>query len=54
MPSVGGKRKLPEFHYDVPQTARGELNLFARHKFSKPRRDFMNTLYVWCKYETFL
>jgi hypothetical protein len=36
--------KLPEFHYDLPQTACSWLNLFARHNFSKPRRVFVDTL----------
>jgi hypothetical protein len=31
---------------NLPQTACGKLNLFARHNFSKPRRDFVDTLYV--------
>jgi hypothetical protein len=29
-------KELPEFHYDLP---------LARHNFSKPRRDFVDTLY---------
>jgi hypothetical protein len=29
-------KKLPEFHCNLPQTACGWLNLYARHNFSKP------------------
>jgi hypothetical protein len=29
------QKKLPEFHFDMPQTAYGYLNLFAGHKFFK-------------------
>jgi hypothetical protein len=36
-------KKNSEFHYDLPQTACGYLNLFARHNLSKPRRDFVDT-----------
>jgi hypothetical protein len=42
--STDVRKQLPELHYDRPQTACGELNLFARHNFSNPRRDFMDTL----------
>jgi hypothetical protein len=45
--SVGGKKKLQEFHCNLPQNACGWLNLFARHNFSKPRRDFVDSLYVF-------
>jgi hypothetical protein len=38
-------KELPEFHYDLLQTACSWLNLFARHNFSKPRRDFVDALY---------
>jgi hypothetical protein len=44
MQSVGSKKR-PEFHYRLPQTACGQLNLFARHNFSKSLGDCVNTLY---------
>jgi hypothetical protein len=37
--------RRPEFRCNLPQTACGQLNLFARHNFSKPRVDFVDTLY---------
>jgi hypothetical protein len=43
-PTVGSIEKLLEFHYDLPQTVCSLLNFFARHNFSKPRRDFVDKL----------
>jgi hypothetical protein len=40
------KKKLPEIRCNLPQTACGLLNLFARHNFSKPRVDFVDTPYI--------
>jgi hypothetical protein len=40
------QKKLPEFRCNVAQTACGWLNLFERHNFSKPRVDFVDTLYI--------
>jgi hypothetical protein len=39
-------KKLPEFHYDLPQTIYGSLNLLAHYNFSKTQRDFVDTLYT--------
>jgi hypothetical protein len=38
-------KRSPVFHYDLPETTRGQLNLFAGHNFSKPQRGFVDTLY---------
>jgi hypothetical protein len=52
MPSVGGKKNCQSFTV-ICRKPHVASSICLRHNFSKPRRDFVDTLYIFKELETF-